>query len=424
MFNEKTFYDLSLLSYFDYDKTGVTVCEMITSILEDEQLESDYAYMADFEHNREVLAKIHTEDYKHMTVRECYNDNVNSGVVYYVFETEEALIFAFRGSESLDHVHHKTGWQDWKDNFRMFLKDPTYQQLVTLHQVQNTKIDKPFYMCGHSKGGNLSLYVALTMREELLDKLCQVVSFNAPGITKDILDLYRHRAEDTSFQKKLTIFQCENDCVSSFFENLTEPIYIRSSVPCTNMMELYYNHNMYAMDFEDNLYIRAEKKTAVPKFFYHFINDFFVNLKEERRRNVVDHMDEYFDKGLSSDDLFKTIILHLSRYISIFEDIPDEEMASISFQELIERRKTKNIMAKVKDLQAKEKIQTLADNIMSNNPIAKLNEIDVKEITQSLIDNYEMFVQEKTKEFQAKIQENNDKIANAIKSIRNRDSAV
>lgn len=423
MFNEKTFYDLSLLSYFDFNKTGISVREMVTEILEDDQLESDYASMVDFKNNYEVLAKIRVEDYEDMTVKEIYNDNINSGVVYYVFETKEALIFAFRGSESLDYVHGKTAWQDWKDNFRMFLKDPTYQQILTLHRVQNTNIDKPFYMCGHSKGGNLALYVALTMREDLLDRLEQVYSFNAPGITKDIFDLYRNRAEDSSFTKKLTIFQCENDCVSSFFENLTEPIYIRSSIPCTNMQELYFNHNLHAMNFDDNLYIRAEKKTAIPKFFYHFINDFFVNLKEERRKKVVDRMDGYFDSGLSIDDLYKAMILDLSRYISLFEDIPDEEMATITFQELMERRKTKNIMAKVKELQPKEKIQTIADSIISNNPITKLNEIDVKEITQGLMDNYELLVKEKTKEFQSRIAENNEKIVSAIKSIRNRDSA-
>ena len=66
--------------------------------------------------------------------------------VYYTFEMEDALIFAFRGSEKLDDVHHKTGWQDWKDNFRMFLKDPTWQQILTLHQIQKTDIQKPFYL--------------------------------------------------------------------------------------------------------------------------------------------------------------------------------------------------------------------------------------------------------------------------------------
>ncbi len=57
-----------------------------------------------------------------MRVREYFDDNANSGVVYYIFETDEELIFAFRGSEAFDDIRHETGWQDWMDNFRMFLK--------------------------------------------------------------------------------------------------------------------------------------------------------------------------------------------------------------------------------------------------------------------------------------------------------------
>ena len=67
-------------------------------------------------------------------------------------------------------------------------------------------------MCGHSKGGNLSLYVALTMKKELQDYLVKVVSFNAPGITKPILSLYEQRAKDPEFLEKLLIFENENDC--------------------------------------------------------------------------------------------------------------------------------------------------------------------------------------------------------------------
>lgn len=422
MVNEKTFYDLSVLSYFDCQDTGISVSDMVKKILADEQLYDDYKDFSDFLRNRELLKSIKLEDYEDMYLKELYDDNANSGVVYYIFETEEALFYAFRGSESIDNIHNKTKWQDWKDNFRMFLKHPTYQQLVTLHQVQKTTIDKPFYLCGHSKGGNLALFVALTMRKDLLEKLIHVVSFNAPGITKDILSVYQQRAEDKDFIKKLTIVENENDCISSFFENLIQPVFIKSSMPCNNIDELHHNHNLYAMDFRDNMYLLAEKKTAVPKFFYHFVNDFFMNLKEERIQSIVVKMDNYFDRSMSQEDLYKFLIYHISRYISLFEDIPEEELATITFQELIDRRKTKNIVMKVKDLQPKEKIQKVADTIMNVTPMNKLNEIDVKEITQGLMDNYELLVKEKAKEFHNLITENNENIVNAIKSIRNRES--
>lgn len=412
MLNEKNFYDLSLLSYFDIEETGISVSEMIQKLQSDEELKEEYNKQEDRKYNFTLLQQIQFEEYSDMIVKECFNDNQNSGIVYYIFETEEALIFAFRGSEAFDDIHHKTEWQDWKDNFRMFLKDPTWQQLYTLHQLQNTEFDKSFYLCGHSKGGNLALYTALTMKQELQDKLVQVISFNAPGITKEILSVYKERASDPAFLKKLFIFENENDCISAFFEALKEPIFIKSSLPCNTIEELYHNHNLYAMDFRENAYIIVDKKTVVPRFFYHFINDFFVNRKEEKIKTMISKMDEYFDSTTSLDELLKKMLVDVSRYVSLFEDIPEEEMMNITLQELIQRRKTNPILGKVKDIQPKETLQKVANN---------LNDVDIKEITSKFVENYELMVKEKAKEFHIRIQENNEKIIQAIRSIRNRE---
>ena len=338
-----------------------------------------------------------------MYVKNYVDDNAASGVVYYVFSCEEGDIYAFRGSEALDDVRHKTGWQDWTDNFHMFLDGPTYQQLFALHELHKQDIRRPFYICGHSKGGNLAMYVALTMKKELLDQLQYVVSFNAPGITKSIMDVYEHRAKDLEFLKKILIFECENDCISSFFENLKAPFYIKSSVPCNNLIQLYHNHQLYAMDFDQNHYLFAEKKTAIPKIVYHFVNDFFVNMKEERLHSVVAGMDDYFNSSLSMAELYKVLLYHISLYTNLFEDIPYEEIQTITFQDLIERRKTKNLIGKVK-----------------NKAVQSLNEIDIKEATQGMIDNYELLIDTTKNQLQDILNKNNERISNAIRSIRNR----
>ena len=187
MLNEKNFYDLSLLSYFDIDETGIPVSEMIQKLQSDEELKEEYNKQEDRKYNFTLLQQIQPEEYSNMIVKECFNDNQNSGVVYYIFETEEALIFAFRGSEAFDDIHHKTEWQDWKDNFRMFLKDPTWQQLYTLHQLQNTEIDKPFYLCGHSKGGNLAMYAGCFCDQDIQERIQLIYNYDGPGFQNDII---------------------------------------------------------------------------------------------------------------------------------------------------------------------------------------------------------------------------------------------
>lgn len=423
MLQEEVFFDLSLLSYFPSYGTGISVAEMVQSILADERLRSDYAHMDDFQMNLDLLKSIPLAKYETMQVREYFDDNANSGVVYYIFETTEALIFAFRGSEALDDIRHETGWQDWMDNFRMFLKEPTYQQIFTLHQIHTSQITKPFYLCGHSKGGNLSLYCALTMRAALQEQLLGVITFNAPGITKEIYSLYQERIQEPTFKRKLMLFENENDCISAFFEHLKQPYYVRSSLPCNTIEQLYHNHNLYAMkEFRNNSYILAEKKTAIPKVVYHFVNDFFVNLKEERLQKIVARMDDYFESGLSMSELYKVLLYHISKYTSLFEDIDYEEVKTITFQDLIERRKTKQFMEKVKSLQPKDALRKAYDAVGNLAPVNKLNEIDVSQITQGFIRNYELMMNKTTQNLQELLAQNNERITQAMRAIRNRSS--
>lgn len=404
MLIEKVFYDLSLISYFDAYQTEISVAELITDILADtalaEQMSADPTFPLLFEQ----LSKIDPAEYEQFYVKQFMNDNLYSGVVYYVFSCEEADIYAFRGSEALDEHQHRTGWQDWSDNFHMFLPGPTQQQLYAVHQLQKRSIHRPFYLCGHSKGGNLAQFVALTLPDPYQELLQAVVSFNAPGITRSVLSSYHFRAEDKRFIQKLYLFENENDCISSFFEHLRAPIYIRSCMPCNNALQLYHNHNLYAMDFDQNHYLLADKKTAMPKIVYHFINDFFVNLKEERLQRIVARMDDYFTSSLTMSELYKVFLYHISQYTNLFEDISYDEIQTISFQDLIDRRKTKNLLEKV--------VQKASTT---------LYELDVKEITQGFIDNYEAMVDTTKTSLQEMINRNNLRITNAITSIRNQD---
>ena len=90
MLNEKNFYDLSLLSYFDIEETGISVSEMIQKLQSDEELKEEYNKQEDRKYNFTLLQQIQFEEYSDMIVKECFNDNQNSGIVYYIFETEEA----------------------------------------------------------------------------------------------------------------------------------------------------------------------------------------------------------------------------------------------------------------------------------------------------------------------------------------------
>ena len=67
MLCEKTFYELSLLSYFDTYAVNIPVSDMIRHIQEDEQLMQDYGQYPDFQNNMKLVRQINPDEYAHMT---------------------------------------------------------------------------------------------------------------------------------------------------------------------------------------------------------------------------------------------------------------------------------------------------------------------------------------------------------------------
>ena len=171
-----------------------------------------------------------------------------------------------------------------------------------------------------------------------MDLLAGVYTYNAPGITKSMMKLYAQRANDASFQALLHIYENENDTVSSF-EHLVPPCYYQSSLSCTNFTQLYHNHNLYAIRFENGRLVPTANKSAVPRLVHIFLYNFFAGLKKEKLEKILAVCDDYFNSNLSMQELYKVMIYHISNYISLFDDISYDEIKTITFQDLIEREK-------------------------------------------------------------------------------------
>ena len=60
---------------------------------------------------------------------------------------------------------------------------------------------------------------------------------------------------------------------------------------------------------------------------------------------MVHRMEDYFQSDLSITELYKVFFYHISQYTSLFEGIPYEKMKTITFQELMEHRKSKIFFA-------------------------------------------------------------------------------
>lgn len=82
----------------------------------------------------------------------------------------------------------------WKEDFYMAYRTPVGAQLRSteyLHQVAKLlarKRNLRFYLGGHSKGGNLAVYAAMTCDEEVKRRIGKIYNMDGPGFRPDFMD--------------------------------------------------------------------------------------------------------------------------------------------------------------------------------------------------------------------------------------------
>ena len=77
----------------------------------------------------------------------------------------------------------------WKEDFMISFTKTNAQKLALDFAVKNIKSDVSNYLGGHSKGGNLAMYAAALLPEELLKNVAHIYDLDGPGFCDEIFDL-------------------------------------------------------------------------------------------------------------------------------------------------------------------------------------------------------------------------------------------
>ena len=79
----------------------------------------------------------------------------------------------------------------WKEDFNMSFADyvPAQEEAVTyLNAVAECLPDRAFYLCGHSKGGNLAVYGGAFCQPAVQCRILQIRNFDGPGFSQENIE--------------------------------------------------------------------------------------------------------------------------------------------------------------------------------------------------------------------------------------------
>lgn len=102
---------------------------------------------------------------------------------------------AFRGTDS--------SVVGWKEDFNLSFRNDVQAQKAALRYVESAMagLTNKFYICGHSKGGNLAVYAAMNLPDELQERISGVYNFDGPGFLSEVYESEKYQKISPLIQK-------------------------------------------------------------------------------------------------------------------------------------------------------------------------------------------------------------------------------
>lgn len=90
------------------------------------------------------------------------------------------VLVAFRGTDNT--------LSGWKEDFNLaFMDSVPSQRMAAAYIEEIARSARRMILCGHSKGGNLALFAAVTAAEEVGERIECAVSFDGPGLSAEMV---------------------------------------------------------------------------------------------------------------------------------------------------------------------------------------------------------------------------------------------
>lgn len=190
-------------------------------------------------------------------------------------------VIAFRGSEMVGDRRHRN---DYINNFSLAYSDKTPQQAVVDAYLSGLPaFPGHVYITGHSLGGNLAAYAAITAPSAISARLALCMAFNAPGFPKPFCQAREARAR--ALGERLVLCQNVYDPVSSLLYNITPPLIAMShfdpgAQKPMRAQDLLYPHSNFMFVFDDHGHIVPTPVQRKSRFcqLVHLLSDLLMRL--------------------------------------------------------------------------------------------------------------------------------------------------
>ena len=189
--------------------------------------------------------------------------------------SEKEMYISFIGTDSTIN--------GWKEDFNMAFMDNVPCQLSGKNYVEEISKKYPnkyIRIGGHSKGGNVAVYSAITAKEEIKNRIIKVDNFDGPGFNKKFIDEYKNE----KILDKIETYIPQDSIIGRILEH-QEKTTVSLSVE-----KGILQHDIYSWQVLRDEMIKSEKNTKTSEN----ITDWLKTTTTEQRKIFIDSVFELF----------------------------------------------------------------------------------------------------------------------------------
>lgn len=222
----------------------------------------------------------------------------------------------------------------WKEDFNMTFQQTIPAQRLALQYAREVawEYQRPAYLGGHSKGGNLAVFAAARLSPMLQETVRQVYNHDGPGFTKYLMG-------DPGYLNMVPRIQTyipQSSVIGMLLEHEEPFLVIRSK--SVGLLQ----HDPYTWDVMGKGFLPVEEVTETSQFLDSTIKTWFADMTNQERGQLVDVLYALLSEG-GVDNVFGLIQpRNIRTYIkTLSSDVNLRRVLSTEFQGLVEAaRKT------------------------------------------------------------------------------------
>lgn len=196
-----------------------------------------------------------------------------------VFLDENTAYIAFRGTD--------TTLAGWKEDFNMAFQCPLPSQEEAVRYVTEVALhfNGKLILGGHSKGGNLAVYVYAKLNRQLKDRIVKVYSHDGPGFKENTLDLPELENSHRIVEKTVP----QSSVIGMLLENQECFSIVKSSR--TGLLQ----HDPFSWIIEGDHFVIVERLTKSANYMDKSLHNWLGAVSDEERERFVNALYSVLD---------------------------------------------------------------------------------------------------------------------------------